>query len=85
MSSTVEATRPGLSPEDEELVRLCATSLLEIVSPLAGAMAQHIHQQLPEIGAIDDEPAVEATRASCEANVREIGRASCRERVSYHV
>ncbi|MCW3064765.1 MAG: transporter ATP-binding protein [Solirubrobacterales bacterium] len=68
----MEATPAGLSSHDEELIRLCATNLLEIVPQLAVAMARHIHEQLPEIGALDDEPAVDATRASCESNIREI-------------
>jgi phospholipid/cholesterol/gamma-HCH transport system ATP-binding protein len=62
----------GLSQRDEELVKLCATNLLEVVPDMAVAMARHLHTQLPELGALDDEEAVESTRASCEANMREM-------------
>jgi phospholipid/cholesterol/gamma-HCH transport system ATP-binding protein len=63
---------PGQSSNDAELIRLCATNLLAVVPQAAVAMAQHIHTELPEIGTVDDAEAVEATRASCEANMREI-------------
>ena len=59
-------------PHDEELVRLCATNLLELVPPLAQAMGRHIHGQIPELGGVDDTAAVDATRKSCEANMREM-------------
>jgi phospholipid/cholesterol/gamma-HCH transport system ATP-binding protein len=72
VSSTIGATPAGLSSSDEELIRVCATNLLELVEPLAVAMARHIHTELPEMGALDDELAIEATRASCEANMREM-------------
>jgi phospholipid/cholesterol/gamma-HCH transport system ATP-binding protein len=61
-----------LSQRDEELVKLCATNLLEISHDFAIAMARHLHEQRPELGALDDEQAIEATRASCEANIREM-------------
>lgn len=49
-----------------------AGQLLDVLDELAGAMARHIHEELPELGALDDPEAVEATRTSCHANLREI-------------
>jgi phospholipid/cholesterol/gamma-HCH transport system ATP-binding protein len=60
----------GLSEHDEELVKLCATNLLEDVPELGVAVACHIHDQAPEIGG--DPAAIEATRRSCVANLREL-------------
>src|SRR5437867_5205820 len=70
MSATAVDHR--LAPHDEELLRLCATNLLEIVPELGVAMARHIHTQLPELGGLDDAPALDATRRSCEGNMREM-------------
>ena len=61
-----------LSADEHELVRVCSTSLLEIVPAFAVDMARHIHEQVPELGGVGDTTALEATRKSCEANVREI-------------
>ncbi len=72
VSSATVGGSYGLSQRDEELVKLCATNLLEVVSDFAVAMARHIHEQASELGSLDDEDAVEATRASCESNMREI-------------
>jgi phospholipid/cholesterol/gamma-HCH transport system ATP-binding protein len=71
-TQTTAASPLGLSPQDEECVKLCATNLLEVVSALGVAMARHIHEQLPEMGTVDDAAAVEATRLSCVANMREM-------------
>jgi hypothetical protein len=62
----------GLSADEQELVRVCSTSLLEIVPEFAVDMARHIHEQVPELGGVSDTTALEATRKSCEANLREI-------------
>ena len=35
-------------------------------------MARHIHEQLPEMGGVEDDAALDATRLSCEGNLREI-------------
>ena len=72
LNSPATTATPELSPHDEELVRLCATNLLELVPPLAQAMGKHIHRQVPELGGVEDATAVDATRKSCEANMREM-------------
>jgi phospholipid/cholesterol/gamma-HCH transport system ATP-binding protein len=72
MNTTAVAAPHGLAPHDEELVRLCSTNLLEIVPEFGVAMAHHIHTQVPELGGLDDEEALDATRRSCESNMREI-------------
>jgi phospholipid/cholesterol/gamma-HCH transport system ATP-binding protein len=72
MSPSASATTPELTPREEELVRLCATNLLEIVPDLAVAMGEHIHKELPAMGDPGDREAVDATRRSCEANMREM-------------
>jgi hypothetical protein len=61
-----------LDPADAELIRAAAATLLEITPELGVAMARHLHEEVPELGGTDDADAVEATRASCEGNVREI-------------
>jgi hypothetical protein len=63
---------PALDPADAELIRAAAGTLLEITPELGVAMARHLHEQVSELGGINDADAVEATRASCEGNVREI-------------
>jgi phospholipid/cholesterol/gamma-HCH transport system ATP-binding protein len=67
---TTTASPLGLSPHDEEVLKLSATNLLEIVPELGVAMARHLHEAGPELG--DDEEALEATRLSCVANMREM-------------
>jgi hypothetical protein len=62
----------ALTANEQDLVRVCATSLLEIVPPFAVDMARHIHEEVPELGGVGDATALEATRISCEANVREM-------------
>ena len=72
---SVQATTAGslgLAPRDEEILKLCATNLLETVPRLGVAVALHIHEQLPELGGLDDAEVVEATRRSCAANLREV-------------
>ena len=61
-----------LSDHDAELIRSMATLFIDVVRPFAVAMARHIHEQEHSLGALDDADAVEATRASCEGNIREI-------------
>src|SRR5689334_12287560 len=76
MSTTTTAgpheSTPALAPEEAQLIADAAGTLLEITPELAVAMAQHLHGEVPEIGGLGDADAVEATRASCEGNVREI-------------
>jgi phospholipid/cholesterol/gamma-HCH transport system ATP-binding protein len=69
--ATVTSPR-GLAPHDEELVKLCSTNLLEIVPELGVAMARHIHEEVPELGGVDDAVSLESTRKSCVANMREM-------------
>jgi hypothetical protein len=63
---------PRLAPEDVELIRSMATLFIDVLRPFGVAMARHLHEQEPRLGALDDAEAVEATRASCESNLREI-------------
>ncbi len=70
MNTTLVAGPWALASDEEELVKSSATTLMEVVPELAVAMARHIHAETPALG--EDDEAVEATRASCEANVREI-------------
>jgi phospholipid/cholesterol/gamma-HCH transport system ATP-binding protein len=69
----------GLSPgtstpasEDAEAIRATATLFIDVLRPFAVAMARHLHQEEPRIGRPEDDEAVEATRASCAANMQEI-------------
>lgn len=61
-----------LSTEDVELIRSLATLFIDVVTPFGVAMARHIHEQVPQLGGVDDAEALEATRESCEGNMREI-------------
>jgi len=61
-----------LPDRDAEFIRSMATLFIDVVRPFAVAMARHIHEQEPSLGGPDDADALEATRASCEGNVREI-------------
>jgi phospholipid/cholesterol/gamma-HCH transport system ATP-binding protein len=70
MNTTLVAGPWALASDEEELVKASATTLMEVVDELAVGMARHIHEELPALGT--DDEAVEATRASCEANVREM-------------
>ena len=49
-----------------------ATLFVDVLRPFGVAMARHIHEQEPELGAPEDQEAFEATRASCASNMREI-------------
>lgn len=70
-TTTTGPPGPELAPAEAELIAAAAGTLLEITPELAVAMATHLHAEVPEIGG-NDADAVEATRASCEGNVREI-------------
>ncbi len=72
MTVAVAIGAPALSEHDEGLVRLCATNLLELLPDLGVAMARHIHEQVPELGGVQDAASLEATRKSCVANMREM-------------
>ena len=61
-----------LAQEDAEFVRGFATLFIDVLEPFAVAMARHIHEQVPQLGGVEDQESLEATRVSCEANVREI-------------
>jgi phospholipid/cholesterol/gamma-HCH transport system ATP-binding protein len=72
MTSAAGTVPDRTSSRDEELIRLCATNLLELVPDLGVAMARHIHEQIPGLGGLEDRTALDATRRSCAANMREI-------------
>ena len=65
-------TALALSADEYELVRASVTGLLEVVPQFAAVMARHLHEEIPALGGVDDDDAVEATRRSCEANMREM-------------
>jgi phospholipid/cholesterol/gamma-HCH transport system ATP-binding protein len=67
-SSSAEA----LPAEDAEFLRTMATLFIDVLKPFGVAMARHLHQEEPKLGREDDDEAVEATRASCASNMREI-------------
>jgi phospholipid/cholesterol/gamma-HCH transport system ATP-binding protein len=72
MTSTATLGQWGSSPEADRLVKRVAANLLEVTDDLSVAMARHIHEQVPDLGDVTDAPALEATRKSCEANIREV-------------
>jgi phospholipid/cholesterol/gamma-HCH transport system ATP-binding protein len=61
-----------LPAQDFELIQEMATLFIDVLRPFGDAMARHIHEQVPAVGEPDDAEAVEATRASCDSNMREI-------------
>src|SRR5439155_26102248 len=65
-------TALALSADEYELVRASVTGLLEVVPQFTAVMARHLHEEIPALGGVDDDDAVEATRRSCEANMREM-------------
>jgi hypothetical protein len=72
---TTDGQAIGASPlrdEDVELIRSLATLFIDVVRPFSDAMAIHIHEQVPALGGVEDKDSLEATRASCEGNLREI-------------
>lgn len=49
-----------------------ASLFIDVMDPFSIAMCRHIHEHVDDLGGLEDAPAVEATRVSCEANMREI-------------
>src|SRR5262245_14339044 len=59
-----------LGSADGELIRALATLFIDVLKPFGEAMSRHIHGEVAGLG--DDDQAREATRISCESNIREI-------------
>jgi len=59
-----------LPAADAEFVRAAATLFIDVLQPFGVAMARHIHDEVAELHS--DPEVVEATRTSCESNMREI-------------
>jgi len=63
----------GLSSAgDAELVRSLATMFIDVTDAFGIAMARHLHEQIPDLGGLDDAEAFEATRRNTVGNMREI-------------
>ncbi|MHB8691280.1 MAG: ATP-binding cassette domain-containing protein [Solirubrobacteraceae bacterium] len=62
---------PEPSPE-QRVVRELASLFIDVLNPFGVAMARHIHEQEPSLKNLSDDEAVDATRASCVGNMREI-------------
>jgi phospholipid/cholesterol/gamma-HCH transport system ATP-binding protein len=62
----------GLSAQDAEFIRSMATLFVDVLDEFGTAMARHIHEHEPRLSSLNDAEAVEATRASCAGNMREI-------------
>ncbi|MGI8864903.1 MAG: ABC transporter ATP-binding protein [Solirubrobacteraceae bacterium] len=62
----------ALSSQDSDFLRGMATLFIDVLEPFGIAMARHLHQQEPALGREGDADALEATRASCDGNMREI-------------
>src|SRR3954454_25162603 len=60
----------ALPDRDAEFIQSMATLFIDVLKPFGAAMARHIHAEVRPLP--DDEDAIEATRASCESNMREI-------------
>jgi phospholipid/cholesterol/gamma-HCH transport system ATP-binding protein len=60
-----------LAPADAEAVRELATLFIDVLKPFGVMMARHLHEQEERLGG-QDRDALEATRASCAANMGEI-------------
>jgi phospholipid/cholesterol/gamma-HCH transport system ATP-binding protein len=73
ISAEMVAQSPtGITQEDADSLRSLATLFIDVLGPFGVAMAKHIHESEPRLGSPEDRPALEVTRASCEANMREI-------------
>jgi phospholipid/cholesterol/gamma-HCH transport system ATP-binding protein len=62
----------GLPAQDAEFIRSMATLFVDVLDEFGAAMARHIHEHEPRLSSLNDAEAVEATRASCAGNMREI-------------
>jgi phospholipid/cholesterol/gamma-HCH transport system ATP-binding protein len=60
------------SPAEERVLRELASLFIDVLNPFGVAMARHIHQQADTLRHLGDDEAIEATRASCVGNMREI-------------
>jgi phospholipid/cholesterol/gamma-HCH transport system ATP-binding protein len=62
----------GLPAQDAEFIRSMATLFIDVLDEFAVAMARHIHEHEPRLRSLNDPESIEATRASCDGNMREI-------------
>ncbi len=62
----------GLPAEDAEFIRSMATLFIDVLDEFGVAMARHIHEHEPRLRSLNDAESIEATRASCAGNMREI-------------
>jgi phospholipid/cholesterol/gamma-HCH transport system ATP-binding protein len=62
----------GLPAQDAEFIRSMATLFIDVLDEFGVAMARHIHEHEPRLSSLNDAESIEATRASCDGNMREI-------------
>ena len=62
---------PEPTPE-ERVLRELATLFIDVLNPFGVAMARHIHERADTLKHLGDDEAIDATRASCVGNMREI-------------
>jgi phospholipid/cholesterol/gamma-HCH transport system ATP-binding protein len=62
----------GLPAQDAEFIRSMATLFIDVLDEFGTSMARHIHEHEQRLSSLDDDEAVEATRASCAGNMQEI-------------